>query len=72
MQRACASEAAIFGREVLSAAYIPDDDRLSCIVEAGCVEDVHRLFGVALLPSVRVVRRDSWSRCERRDERALP
>ena len=40
---------------VLSAAYIPDDDRLSCIVEAGCVEDIHRLFGVALLPSVRVV-----------------
>ncbi|MFZ0181327.1 MAG: hypothetical protein WAL84_15885 [Candidatus Dormiibacterota bacterium] len=41
--------------EVLSAAYIPDEDRLSCIVEAGCVEDIHRLFGVALLPSVRVV-----------------
>jgi hypothetical protein len=41
--------------KVLSAAYIPDDDRLSCIVEASCVEDIHRLFGVALLPSVRVV-----------------
>ena len=41
--------------KVLSAAYIPDDDRLSCIVEAGCVEDIHHLFGVALLPSVRVV-----------------
>lgn len=41
--------------QVLSAAYIPDDDRLSCIVEAGCVEDVHHLFGVALLPSARVV-----------------
>lgn len=41
--------------KVLSAAYIPDDDRLSCIVEAGCVEDVHRMFGVALLPSARVV-----------------
>ena len=40
--------------QVLSVAYIPDDDRLSCLVEAGCVEDVHRLFGVALLPSVRV------------------
>lgn len=39
---------------VLSVAYIPDDDRLSCLVEAGCAEDVHRLFGVALLPSVRV------------------
>ncbi len=41
--------------EVLSAVYIPDEDRLSCIVEAGCVEDVHRLFGVALLPSVQIV-----------------
>jgi hypothetical protein len=41
--------------EVLSAAYIPDDDRLACIVEAECAGDVHQLFGVALLPSVRVV-----------------
>ena len=41
--------------KVLSAAYIPDEDMLSCIVEAGCVEDIHRLFGVALLPPVRVV-----------------
>jgi hypothetical protein len=41
--------------EVLSAAYIPEDHRLSCIVEAGCAEDVHRLLGVALLPSARVV-----------------
>jgi hypothetical protein len=41
--------------KVLSAAYIPDEERLSCIVEAGCVEDIHQLFGVALLPSVRVV-----------------
>jgi hypothetical protein len=41
--------------EVLSAVYISDDDRLSCIVEAECAGDIHRLFGVALLPSVRVV-----------------
>jgi hypothetical protein len=41
--------------EVLSAVYIPDEELLSCIVKAGCVEDVQRLFGVALLPSVRVV-----------------
>jgi hypothetical protein len=41
--------------EILSAAYISHDDRLVCIVEAGCVEDVHRLFGVAMLPSARVV-----------------
>lgn len=40
---------------LLCVAYLPDDDRLSCLVEAGCVEDVHRLFGVALLPPVRVV-----------------
>jgi len=40
--------------EVLSVAYIPDDDRLACIVEARCARDVRRLFGVALLPSVRV------------------
>ena len=41
--------------EILSAAYIPDDHRLACIVEASCADDVHRLFGVALLPSARVV-----------------
>jgi hypothetical protein len=41
--------------KVLSAAYISTDGRLSCIVEAECVEDIDRLFGVALLPSVRVV-----------------
>ena len=41
--------------EVLSAAYIPDDGRLSCIVKAEGVEDIHRLFGDALLPSARVV-----------------
>jgi hypothetical protein len=40
---------------VLSAAYIPDDGLLSCLVVARCAEDVHRLFGAALLPSVRVV-----------------
>ncbi len=40
---------------MLSVAYIPDDDRLSCLVEAGSVEDIHRLFGNALLPSVRVL-----------------
>jgi hypothetical protein len=41
--------------EVLSAVYIPDDDRLSCIVEACCVGEIHQLFGVALLPSARVL-----------------
>jgi hypothetical protein len=41
--------------KVLSAVYVSDDDRLSCIVEAGCADDVHRMFGVALLPSARVV-----------------
>jgi hypothetical protein len=40
---------------VLSVAYVSVDHRLACIVEAGCVEDVHRLFDVALLPSARVV-----------------
>jgi hypothetical protein len=41
--------------EILSAVYIPDDDRLSCVVEAACAGDIHQLFGSALLPSVRVV-----------------
>jgi hypothetical protein len=41
--------------EILSAMYIRDDGLLSCLVEAGSVEDVRRLFGAALLPSVRVV-----------------
>jgi hypothetical protein len=41
--------------EVVSAAYIPEDRQLACIVEAGCADDVHRLFGIALLPSARVV-----------------
>ncbi len=41
--------------EVLSAAYVSTDGRLVCIVDAGCLEDVHRLFGVALLPPARVV-----------------
>ncbi len=40
---------------VLSAAYIPGDNRLSCLVEAGGADDIHRVFGVASLPSVRVV-----------------
>jgi hypothetical protein len=41
--------------QVLSAVYLPDDDRLSCIVEAACAGDIDQLFGIALLPSVRVV-----------------
>ena len=41
--------------KVLSVLYIPDGDRLSCIVEAACVADIDQLFGVALLPSARVL-----------------
>jgi hypothetical protein len=44
-----------FRPEVLSAVYIPDDDRLSCIVEAACAGDIHQVFGIALLPSARVL-----------------
>jgi hypothetical protein len=40
---------------ILSVVYIPDDGRLSCVVNAASLEDVHRLFEIALLPSARVL-----------------
>jgi hypothetical protein len=40
---------------ILSAVYVPDDGRLSCVVNAASREDVHRLFEIALLPSARVL-----------------
>jgi hypothetical protein len=41
-------------RQILSAVYVIDDGRLSCIVSAASREDVHRLLEIALLPSARV------------------
>ena len=43
------------GLKILSAVHIPDDGRLSCIVTATGLEDVLRLFEIALLPSARVL-----------------
>jgi hypothetical protein len=36
--------------QILSAVHIPDDGRLSCVVRGASLEDVHRLFEIALLP----------------------
>jgi hypothetical protein len=41
--------------DIVSAAFIPGDGRLICIVEAASREDVLRLFEIALLPSARVL-----------------
>ena len=43
------------GPELLSAVYVHDDGRLSCIVSAASQDDVHRLLEIALLPSARVM-----------------
>jgi hypothetical protein len=42
------------GRQILSAVYVTDDGRLSCVVRAAGQDDVHRVFEVALLPAARV------------------
>jgi len=42
------------GRQILSAVYVVDDGRLSCVVSAASREDVQRLLEIALLPSARV------------------
>jgi len=42
------------GRQIVSAVYVIDDGRLSCVVNAANREDVQRLFEIALLPSARV------------------
>ena len=41
-------------RQLLSAVYVLDDSRLSCIVRADSQEEVHRLLEIALLPLARV------------------
>jgi hypothetical protein len=40
--------------QILSAIYVPDEGRLSCIVMAASQEDVRRLLEIALLPSARI------------------
>ncbi len=41
-------------RQIISAVYVVDDGRLSCIVSAASREEVHRLLEIALLPTARV------------------
>jgi hypothetical protein len=43
------------GPQLLSAVYVPDGGRLSCIVSAANQDDVVRLLEIALLPSARVM-----------------
>jgi hypothetical protein len=40
---------------ILSAVYVPDDNRLSCLLAATGPTEVHRLFEIALLPSAQVL-----------------